>query len=105
MDNEEVSSKSVFEVDDKRGERGGWGGGEGVVRAMSGVSEASEGVVAPRVRGQSEGEERRGNMISEGEDGEGAGQPFVLAVSVGPEGKGGPKRFGLNYCNAKADLN
>ena len=34
----------------------------------------------------SEGEERRSEEVG------GAGQPFTLAVSVGPEGKGGPKR-------------
>lgn len=89
MDDEEVSSKSVSEVDEKRGERGG----EGVVRVRSGVSEASEGGVAlSRVRGLSEGEERRGNS----ETGETGGQHFILAVSVAPEGKGGPKRFAIS---------
>ena len=64
---------------------------EGLVRVRSGVSEASEG--SSRVRGVSESEERRG--VSDGEAAAGAGgvQPFILAVSVAPEGKGGPKRF------------
>ena len=97
MADEEVSSKSVSEVDEKRGERGGdgggGGGGEGMVRVRSGFSEASEGGMAlSRVRGVSEGEERRGNS----ETGETGGQHFILAVSVAPEGKGGPKRFAIS---------
>ena len=99
VDEEEVSSKCVSEVDEKRGgERGGegggggGGGGEGVIRVRSGLSEASEGGVM-RVRGLSEGEERR---VVNSETGETGGQHFILAVSVGPEGKGGPKRFAIS---------
>ena len=99
LDDEEFFSKPGSEVDEKRGERGGEGGGgsevEGVVRVRSGVSEASEG--CSRVRGLSESEERRGVGDGEAAGGGGGGvggaQPFVLAVSVAPEGKGGPKRF------------
>ena len=87
-----MSSKSGSEVDEKRG--GEVGGGEveveGVVRLRSGVSEASEG--SSRVRGLSESEERRGVSDVEAAGGGGV-QPFILAVSVAPEGKGGPKRF------------
>ena len=103
MDEEEVSSKPGSEVDEKRGERGGEGGGggggggggvEGLVRVRSGVSDSSEGVVgSSRVRGVSESEERRGSEAGGETASAGGPQPFVLAVSVGPEGKGGPKRF------------
>ena len=79
------------EVGDKRGEvvRGDGDGDLVVGRVRSGVGDEGDGVavVAPRVRGVSESEERRSEEVG------GAGQPFTLAVSVGPEGKGGPKRY------------
>ena len=78
------------EVGDQRGEvvRGDGDGDLVVGRVRSGVGDEGDGVamVAPRVRGVSESEERRSEEVG------GAGQPFTLAVSVGPEGKGGPKR-------------
>ena len=101
LDDEEVSSKSGSEVDEKRG--GEVGGGEveveveGVVRLRSGVSEPSEG--SSRVRGLSESEERRGVSDAEASAGAGGVQPFILAVSVAPEGKGGPKRFACQLYN------
>ena len=91
-----MSSKSGSEVDEKRGGEVGGGEVEGVVRVRSGVSEASEG--SSRVRGLSESEERRG--VSDVEAGGAGGvQPFILAVSVAPEGKGGPKRFACQLYN------
>ena len=79
------------EVGDKRGEivRGDGDGDLVVGRVRSGVGDEGDGVAvaAPRVRGVSESEERRSEEVG------GAGQPFTLAVSVGPEGKGGPKRY------------
>ena len=92
LDDEEVSSKSGNEVDEKVG----GGEVEGVVRVRSGVSEASEG--SSRVRGLSESEERRGVSDAEAA-GAGGVQPFILAVSVAPEGKGGPKRFACQLYN------
>lgn len=89
-----MSSKSGSEVDEKRGGEVGGGEVEGVVRVRSGVSEASEG--SSRVRGLSESEERRG--VSDAEAAGGV-QPFILAVSVAPEGKGGPKRFACQLYN------
>ena len=85
-ENGTLSKLGSGEDGDKCGEvvRGDGDGDLVVGRVRSGVGDEGDGVamVAPRVRG-----------VSESEEVGGAGQPFTLAVSVGPEGKGGPKRY------------